>query len=45
MDAPITEKPFLNVQKPAKTCKNLQRDRRKHEWEDKAAEIAGKFLP
>jgi hypothetical protein len=31
MDAPISEKPFLHVQKPAKTCKNLQRDRRQHE--------------
>ncbi len=35
---------LLHVQKPAKTCKNLQRDRRQHEWEDKVAEIAGKFL-
>jgi hypothetical protein len=30
-----------NLQKLAKTCKP---DRRQYEWEEKAAEITGKFL-
>jgi hypothetical protein len=37
----IYAKSPVQVQKPAKTCKL---DRRQHEWEDKAAEITGKFL-